>query len=172
MCTGGANVTAGSYYPQERGRLWENSSTFLTLVSLFIGFPKSHSTWEPLVFAWHLICKQSKQMTVRGAKQLQASAVYRPDLRWDSGACVGQSGWERDHDLGSMSIVSILKGLEGVRGHVGNGHLQHHQSLVRQRQHLHTIFISGSGQMRKQLSVVHNCVRVCGSKLPPSSARN
>lgn len=31
----------------------------LTLVSLFIGFPKSHSTWEPLVFAWHLICKQS-----------------------------------------------------------------------------------------------------------------
>lgn len=30
----------------------------LTLVSLFIGFPKSHSTWEPLVFAWHLICKR------------------------------------------------------------------------------------------------------------------
>lgn len=33
---------------------------FLTLVSLFIGFPKSHSTWEPLVFAWHLICNQSR----------------------------------------------------------------------------------------------------------------
>lgn len=53
-----------SCYPKEleniagkQSRL--NSSTSLTLVSLFIGFPKSHSTWEPLVFAWHLICKRS-----------------------------------------------------------------------------------------------------------------
>lgn len=63
------------------GLMW----AFLTLVSLFIGFPKSHSTWEPLVFAWHLICKRSRFFwgtndinTVKGTKSLEVSAI-RPE---------------------------------------------------------------------------------------------
>lgn len=51
-----------------------------------------------------------------------------------------------------MSIVSILEGVQGVRGHVGDGDLQHHQPLVRQRQHLDTVLVSGEGkEIWKQL---------------------
>lgn len=49
----------------------------LTLVSLFIGFPKSHSTWEPLVFAWHLICKQPGVLGQKTSTQSETQTSLR-----------------------------------------------------------------------------------------------
>lgn len=63
-------------------------------------------------------------------------------LWWDPGAGVRQRVGQGDKQLSSMSVISVLVGVKGVRGHVGDGDLQHHQPLVRQGEHLHVILIS------------------------------
>lgn len=51
-------------------------------------------------------------------------------LWWDPGAGIGQSVWKGDEQLSGVSVISVLIGVQGVRGHVGDGDLQHHQALV------------------------------------------
>lgn len=68
-------------------------------------------------------------------------------LCWDPGAGVWQRVWKSDIQLCSVSIVSILLWVEGVRGKVGDCDLQHHQPLVGQGEHLDVIFISASKQV-------------------------
>lgn len=69
---------------------------------------------------------QSANQTTEGF-WLSSLTLY---LWWDSGARVGQSGRKSDEKLSGMSVVSVLLGVQRVRGHVGDGDLQHHHSLV------------------------------------------
>lgn len=58
------------------------------------------------------------------------STSTSPYLWWDPGSGIGQSVWKGDKQLSGMSVISVLLRVQGVRGHVGDGDLQHHQPLV------------------------------------------
>lgn len=53
---------------------------FLTLVSRFTGFPRSHSTWEPFWFAWHLIYNQSEYQTNTISKKTEIQNLAKKDF--------------------------------------------------------------------------------------------
>lgn len=116
----------------------------LTVVFRFIGFPKSHSTWEPLVFAWHLICIQSNQIKLKLTCfhfSVLLTLFLTLYLCRDPGPRVRQRVWKRDEQLSGMGVVPILLGEQGVGWRIGDGDLQHHQTLVGQREHLHAVLI-------------------------------
>lgn len=148
---------------------WHSSKLWLlcllTLVSRFTGFPRSHSIWEPFWFAWHLIYSWSGYQDVISAKTEIQTDVTSPlqhcntYLRWDSGAGIRQSVWKGDEQLSGVSVVSVLLRVQRVRGHVGDGDLQHYQPLVRQGEHLHVILVStwmGKKKRKHTFTVVHS----------------
>lgn len=62
-------------------------------------------------------------------------------LLWDPGACVWHCVRKRDEQLSGMSIISVLLGKQRIGWLVGDGDLQHHQTLVWHREHLHIVLI-------------------------------
>lgn len=86
---------------------------FVTLVSRLTGFPRSHSTWEPFWFAWHLIWRISHKywrtqfcfffkchriysgQTVAGTLEPEYDSVFGSEIRsWAAWASSpSSSGW-------------------------------------------------------------------------------
>lgn len=140
--------------------IFQALTEFPTFVSRFTGFPRSHSTWEPFWFAWHLIYSQSGYQTNAISKNIsttQSTRLLKKDfscqslyLWWDPGAGIRQSVWKGYEQLSSVGVIAVLLGVHGVRGRVGDGDLQHHQPLVRQGEHLHAILISTWRERRQR----------------------
>lgn len=75
-------------------------------------------------------------------------------------ASVRQCVWKGDEQLGSVSVVSVLLRVQWVRGHVGDGDLQHHQPLAGEGEHLHVVLISAEAKKMEMETDLHSCQEV------------